>query len=65
MNLHPDAQLTFVELLGILINSGVNILLTTHSPYILNHINNLLGASAVAAEKQDELAKQFKLQEKD
>jgi hypothetical protein len=65
MNAHPDAQLTLVEVLGLLVNSGVNVILTTHSPYIVDHINNLLGASTVPLGKQDELAKQFKLQEKD
>jgi hypothetical protein len=65
MNAHPDAQLVLAEILGLLVNSGVNVILTTHSPYIIDHINNLLGASNVPLQKQDELAKQFKLQRKE
>ena len=65
MNAHPDAQLVLAEILGLLVNSSVNVILTTHSPYIIDHINNLLGASNVPLQKQDELAKQFKLQRKE
>jgi hypothetical protein len=42
MNLHPFAQLEIAEFLSILSNSQQNLLITTHSPYIVDHIQNLL-----------------------
>jgi len=41
-NLHPNAQLKFVELLSFLVNNGYWVILTTHTPYIIDHINNLM-----------------------
>ena len=41
MNLHPESQAKLLEVLAMLVNHGVNVLLTTHSPYILAHLNNL------------------------
>jgi AAA15 family ATPase/GTPase len=41
MNLHPESQVKLLEILAILVNAGVNVLLTTHSPYFLAHLNNL------------------------
>lgn len=42
MNLHPESQAKLLEALSILVNLGVRILLTTHSPYIMAHLNNLV-----------------------
>ncbi|MFS8066028.1 MAG: AAA family ATPase [Byssovorax sp.] len=42
MNLHPEAQAKLLEILGILVNLGVRVLLTTHSPYLMTHLNNLI-----------------------
>ncbi|AKB33383.1 hypothetical protein MSSIH_2693 [Methanosarcina siciliae HI350] len=44
MNLHPINQAKFIEFLAMLVNAGVNVLLTTHSPYITNHLENLIKA---------------------
>ncbi len=41
MNLHPEAQAKLLEILGILVNLGVHVLLTTHSPYLMTHLNNI------------------------
>ncbi|WP_437332029.1 AAA family ATPase [Sorangium sp. So ce394] len=41
MNLHPESQAKLLEILGILVNLGVHVLLTTHSPYFMSHLNNL------------------------
>jgi hypothetical protein len=46
MNLHPWAQVQLTELLSILANQGLNFLITTHSPYITDHLNNLMRAAA-------------------
>jgi hypothetical protein len=48
MNLHPAAQVEIIEFLAMLVNAGLNVLITTHSPYIVDHISNL-----IVAKKQD------------
>lgn len=42
MNLHPEAQAKLLEVLAMIVNEGVNVLLTTHSPYFMSHLNNLV-----------------------
>ncbi len=46
-HLYPDAQKQIMELLSLFMNSDNSLLITTHSPYILGAINNLLYASQV------------------
>ena len=41
-NLHPENQVKLLEILAILVNLGVKVLLTTHSPYLMAHLNNLI-----------------------
>lgn len=45
MNLHPEAQASLVEFLAMLVNSDLHILVTTHSPYMIDHLVNLMRAS--------------------
>ncbi len=45
MNLHPEAQAQLMELLTMLVNCGLNVLITTHSPYFVDHLVNLMKAS--------------------
>ena len=45
MNLHPAAQVELIEFLAMLVNAGLHILITTHSPYIVDHIANLMQAA--------------------
>lgn len=45
MNLHPEAQAKIVEFLAMLVNAGLRVLITTHSPYIVDHLANLMKAS--------------------
>lgn len=42
MNLHPEAQRFMARFLVQLVNSGVKVILTTHSDYIIREINNLI-----------------------
>ncbi len=42
MNLHPESQAKLLEALAVLVNLGVKVLITTHSPYFLAHLNNLV-----------------------
>ena len=45
MNLHPEAQVKLTEFLAMLVNAGLNVLITTHSPYIIDHLVNLMKAA--------------------
>ena len=46
-HLYPDAQKQIMELLSLFMNNDNSLLITTHSPYILGAINNLLYADQV------------------
>jgi hypothetical protein len=63
MNLHPKAQAKIAEFLGMLVNAGINIIITTHSPYIIDHIMNLI--KAYDNENKEELTSKFYLKNAD
>jgi len=42
LNLHPDNQRKIARLLARLVNKGVNVILSTHSDYIVREFNNLI-----------------------
>ena len=65
MNAHPDAQLKIIELLAILAQKGVTVIITTHSPYIADHLGNLIQASQLNEQAQEQVASEFKLGRKD
>jgi predicted ATPase len=44
VNLHPEAQVKLIELLTMLVNADLSLLLTTHSPYFVDHLINLMEA---------------------
>jgi len=63
MNLHPENQARFMEFLTLLVNSGIKVLMVTHSPYMVNHLESL-----VLAEKnkdKDSIQNNFYLKNKD
>ncbi len=64
MNAHPEAQLKVVEILAMLANKGCRIIVTTHSPYFLDHLNNLMEGAALA-ESGKEVAGETKLHNPD
>jgi len=47
MNLHPESQAKLLEVFGIMVNLGVRILITTHSPYLMSHLNNLVSGTLI------------------
>ena len=61
MNLHPESQAKLLEVLAMLVNEGVYVLLTTHSPYIMAHLNNLAHATEVSAAAKRKQAKSLYL----
>ena len=58
-NLHPNAQLKFIELLAFLINNGFYIIITTHTPYIIDHINNLIYGYKIYSKLDSKSKKDF------
>ncbi|MEA2045363.1 MAG: AAA family ATPase, partial [Euryarchaeota archaeon] len=59
MNLHPEAQVQLTEFLAMLVNAGLNVLITTHSPYIVDHLVNLM--KAATCEDQESIKDKFYL----
>nr|WP_295605136.1 AAA family ATPase [uncultured Methanobrevibacter sp.] len=54
-HLHPENQRILVKYLVKLINNDLNIILTTHSDYILEQFNNLIRLGKVNKDKLNEL----------
>ena len=46
-NLFPESQKLIVELISLVAGAGNAVLLTTHSPYVLGSVNNLLYANTI------------------
>ncbi|MGK3969191.1 AAA family ATPase [Sorangium sp. So ce118] len=61
MNAHPEAQVRLTELIAYLVNRGVRVVLTTHSPYIVDHLNNLIRAKDLSGADQAAIEPHFKL----
>ena len=54
-NLFPESQELVIELRTLVANDGNSILLTTHSPYVLGSINNLIYAGTVGANAPEQV----------
>lgn len=54
-HLYPDAQKAITEALGIFGHERNQVMMTTHSPYILGELNNLLFANTIPNELRDKL----------
>jgi len=63
MNLHPAAQVEIAEFLAMLVNAGLHVLITTHSPYIVDHLANLM--QAAKHEYPDSIKEMFYLERTD
>ncbi len=62
MNLHPEAQVKFIELISILVNNGAHFILTAHTPYVVDHLINLMEASK--SKNKNEIKDLFFLKDK-
>jgi len=65
MNLHPESQAKLLEVLAMLVNHGVNVLLTTHSPYLMAHLNNLAQTGDTSQAVRNRQAKSLYLKHPD
>ena len=45
--MYPDAQKKITEIIAFVKNSGCQVMLTTHSPYVLGSLNNLIYANYI------------------
>lgn len=54
-HLFPETQKAMIELISLVKNGSNKVLLTTHSPYVLGSINNLLYANYIANVNNDAL----------
>jgi predicted ATPase len=63
MNLHPESQAKLLEVLGMLVNAGVKVLLTTHSPYFMSHLNNLIAGDMTDEKTREKQAKSLYLKD--
>jgi AAA domain, putative AbiEii toxin, Type IV TA system len=61
MNAHPDAQLRITELIATLVNQGVRVVLTTHSPYVLDHLGTLVEASQLEGDPRARTVQRLRL----
>ena len=61
MNLHPEAQIKIMEFLSMMVNFGLNVITTTHSPYLVDHISNLTKAHELKKKGKENLEAKFKL----
>jgi predicted ATPase len=59
MNAHPAAQLAIVEIIATLANLGNYVIATTHSPYVVDHFNNLLAADELEKSKRGRAQAKF------
>ena len=55
-NLFPESQRLVVELISLVVGAGNAVLLTTHSPYVLGTVNNLLYAHSVGKVSAEQAA---------
>ena len=55
MNFHPDVQVVLAHIFAILVNRGLQIVMSTHSDYILREINNQIMASSLKKNGQDSI----------
>ncbi len=53
-HLYPDAQKDISEILALMSNHSYELLITTHSPYILGAVNNLIYADYIAKDPSKE-----------
>lgn len=63
MNLHPETQAKLLEVLAILTSLGIRVLVTTHSPYFMMHLNNLIQPDPLDTATKKKMAKQLYLQD--
>jgi len=62
-HLHPKAQIEIAKFLTLLVNNGINILITTHSDYIIHEISNCIKLFNLSEEEKKEFLKREGLED--
>lgn len=65
ISLHPYLQQQLTRVFVKLVNSGINVLITTHSDTIVQHINNMIKLNANSENKRKELMQIYNYDEDD
>lgn len=65
ISLHPYLQQQLTRVFIKLVNSGKNVLITTHSDTIVQHINNMIKLNANEKKRQKKLMEKYKYDEDD
>ena len=60
-NLHPEAQKRMVEVIAEMVNRGLCVIITTHSPFIIDYLNTLMKAYSVSNMSSDAKNKVLKV----
>lgn len=64
LNLHPSNQRQLARIFATMINNGIKIIMTTHSPYIMNEFNNLIMLGKITDnDKKLEIMSKFNISE--
>lgn len=63
LNLHPNNQRRMAILLAKLINSGVKVLITTHSDYLVRELNNRIMMKQLSQEVRNDIMCEYKISE--
>jgi hypothetical protein len=59
LNLHPDNQRNLARVLAQLVNNGIKVIISTHSPYLVREFNNLIMLNK-EFDSADNLRKKYK-----
>ena len=66
LNLHPSNQRQLARIFAMMINSGIKVIMTTHSPYIMNEFNNLIMLGKISdQERKEEIMLKHKISEEE
>ncbi len=57
LNLHPNNQLQLARLIGRLVHSGIRVLMTTHSDYLIRELNNMTTLQSIKAHRKALISK--------
>ncbi|WP_457561904.1 AAA family ATPase [Caminibacter pacificus] len=52
-HLHPKAQIYMARFIALMVNYGIKVLITTHSDYIINELNNLIKLNFINQKKKE------------
>ncbi|NJC10520.1 putative ATPase [Micromonospora profundi] len=53
-HLHPASQVKFAQAIALMINQGAKVIITTHSDYFLNQLNNLIKLHTLATARDEQ-----------